>query len=170
MIGYRKERGLDMRKPPINTIALEVIKAWKIIAAIYVSILWILTISIIVLYFIFDLPYWLIIISIVISGLSTYLFVTLLPKLRWRRWRYEIFDQEIYIQRGILIMSRTLVPMIRVQHVDTKQGPILKRFKLASITISTAATTHEIPALLEHDASELRDRISTLARVSEDDV
>lgn len=159
-----------MRKPPINTIALEVIKAWKIIAAIYVSILWILTISIIVLYFIFDLSYWLIIISIVISGLSTYLFVTLLPKLRWRRWRYEIFDQEIYIQRGILIMSRTLVPMIRVQHVDTKQGPILKRFKLASITISTAATTHEIPALLEHDASELRDRISTLARVSEDDV
>jgi len=170
MIGYRKERGLDMRKPPINRIALEVIKAWKIIAAIYVSILWILTISIIVLYFIFDLPYWLIIISIVISGLSTYLFVTLLPKLRWRRWRYEIFDQEIYIQHGILIMSRTLVPMIRVQHVDTKQGPILKRFKLASITISTAATTHEIPALLEHDASELRDRISTLARVSEDDV
>src|SRR5690625_141451 len=101
-----------MRKPPINTIALEVIKAWKIIAAIYVSILWILTISIIVLYFIFDLSYWLIIISIVISGLSTYLFVTLLPKLRWRRWRYEIFDQEIYIQRGILIMSRTLVPKI----------------------------------------------------------
>src|SRR5690625_2614883 len=170
MIGYRKERGLDMRKPQINRIALEVIKAWKIIAAIYVSILWILTISIIVLYFIFDLPYWLIIISIVISGLSTYLFVTLLPKLRWRRWRYEIFDQEIYIQNGILIMSRTLVQMIRVQHVDTKQGPILKRFKLASITISTAATTHEIPALLEHDASELRDRISTLARVSEDDV
>src|SRR5690625_6322709 len=76
-----------MRKPPINRIALEVIKAWKIIAAIYVSILWILTISIIVLYFIFDLSYWLIIISIVISGLSTYLFVTLLPKLRWRRWR-----------------------------------------------------------------------------------
>lgn len=159
-----------MRKPPINTIALEVIKAWKIISAIYVSVLWIIVVFVIVLYFIFAIPYWLIIGSIVVSGLSTYLFIFLLPTIRWRRWRYEIFEQEIYIQHGILIMSRTLVPMIRVQHVDTKQGPILKRFKLASVTISTAATTHEIPALLEHDASELRDRISTLARVSEDDV
>jgi len=159
-----------MRKPPINTIALEVIKAWKIMAAIYVSVLWILTAFIIVLYVIFQIPYWLIIVFMVISGLSTYLFVFLLPTLRWRRWRYEIYDQEVYIQHGILIMSRTLVPMIRVQHVDTKQGPILKRFNLASVMISTAATTHEIPALQEHDASELRDRISTLARVSEDDI
>src|SRR5690625_4133684 len=103
-------------------------------------------------------------------GIPTYLFVTSLPKLLWRRWSYEIFDQEIYIQHGILIMSRTLVPMIRVQHVDTQQGPILKRFQLASVTISTAATTHEIPALSDEDASDLRDRISALARVDEDDV
>src|SRR5699024_360874 len=76
----------------------------------------------------------------------------------------------IYIQHGILVVSRILVPMIRVQHVDTKQGPILRKFNLASVTISTAATTHEIPALIEADASALRDRISTLARVDEDDV
>jgi len=36
--------------------------------------------------------------------------------------------------------------------------------------ISTAATTHQIPALTDEDASDLRDRISTLARVDEDDV
>jgi membrane protein YdbS with pleckstrin-like domain len=60
--------------------------------------------------------------------------------------------------------------MVRVQHVDTQQGPILRKYDLASITISTAATNHTIPALITSEADELRSRISTLARVAEDDV
>lgn len=159
-----------MRLPPQNTIALDAIKAWKITASLYVGVLWLITIAGAVLSFIYDIQLWYMVIGIVVSGLATYLFIFLFPKLRWRRWRYEVFEQEIYIQHGILIVSRTIVPMIRVQHVDTKQGPILKRFNLASVTISTAATTHEIPALLEEDASELRDRLSVLARVAEEDV
>ena len=159
-----------MRQPPKNTIALDAIKAWKLTAIIFVGLLWLLTIVGMVLTILFRWPLWYVIVASAISLLSTYLFVFLLPRLRWRRWRYGVFEQEIYIQHGIFIVKRTLIPMIRVQHVDTKQGPILKRYKLASLAISTAATIHEIPALLEEDASELRDRISKLARVDEDDV
>ncbi|ASN07093.1 PH domain-containing protein [Virgibacillus necropolis] len=159
-----------MRQPPINTIADDAIKAWKISAIIYISILWIIIVAGLVISIIFNFPLWYTVIGSLISGLLHYLFVYLLPKVRWKRWRYEVFEQEIYIQHGIIIVSRTLVPMIRVQHVDTKQGPILKKYQLASVTISTAATTHEIPALLEEDAASLRDRISALARVNEDDV
>jgi uncharacterized protein len=159
-----------MRQPPKNTIAADAIKAWRITASIYEIIFWIAIIGFAIVTYYFELPYWYVLIAAFIGIISTYLSVIVLPKVRFRRWRYEIFEQEIYIQHGILIMSRTLVPMIRVQHVDTKQGPILKKYQLASVTISTAATTHEIPALLEEDASELRDRISALARVDEDDV
>lgn len=159
-----------MRKPPINSIALDAIKAWKITSAIYVGVLWIMAIIGFILTLYFDLTLWYAIVALIICGVSTYVFIFLLPSLRWKRWRYEVFEQEIYIQHGILIVKRTLVPMIRVQHVDTKQGPILKKYKLASLTISTAATIHEIPALLEENASDLRDRISGLARVDEDDV
>lgn len=159
-----------MRQPPINSIALDAIKAWKITSAIYVGILWIFAIIGFIISLYFDLILWYALVALTICAVSTYVFIFLLPNLRWKRWRYEIFEQEIYIQHGILIVKRTLVPMIRVQHVDTKQGPILKKYKLASLTISTAATTHEIPALHEEVASELRDRISGLARVDEDDV
>lgn len=159
-----------MRQPPINTIADDAVKAWKITALIYISILWLITAAGFVLSIIFELPLWYTVIAVLVSGIFHYFFANLLPEVRWKRWRYEIFEQEIYIQHGILIVSRTLVPMIRVQHVDTKQGPILKKYQLASVTISTAATTHEIPALLVEDASSLRDRISALARVDEDDV
>ncbi|WP_373895139.1 PH domain-containing protein [Virgibacillus sp. CBA3643] len=159
-----------MRQPPVNRIARDAVKAWKITAGLYVAVLWLATIAIATITYINTFSYWFVTIAVLVSALSTYLFVFLFPGIRWKRWRYEVFEQEIYIQHGILIVSRTLVPMIRVQHVDTKQGPILRKFQLASVTISTAATTHEIPALLEEDASELRDRISALARVDEDDV
>src|SRR5699024_2142110 len=146
------------------------IKAWKITAAFAAGVLWILAIAIITFSITWGWPFWFAAGAVAVSILATYVFVFLIPKLRWRRWRYEVFEQEIYIQHGILIVTRTLVPMIRVQYVDTQQGPILKNFRLATVTISTAATTHEIPALLEEDASELRDRISELARVDEEDV
>lgn len=159
-----------MREQPKYNIAFEAIKAWRITASIYIIGLWILIIAGFVVTTIFDVSFIYASIGLGIGIICIYFFVFLIPKLRYRRWRYEIFEQEIYIQHGILIVTRTIIPMIRVQHVDTQQGPILKRYHLATVSISTAATTHEIPALREEDASNLRDRISTLARVDEDDV
>lgn len=159
-----------MRQAPMNSIATDAMRAWRITAGIYMAIYWLLVIASVVFTIIFDLSYIISLLAALFGIVFTYIAVILIPKLRHRRWRYEIFEQEIYIQHGVFIMTRTLIPMLRVQHVDTKQGPILKKYGLATVSISTAATTHEIPALLEEDAAALRDRISTLARVDEDDV
>lgn len=79
-------------------------------------------------------------------------------------------ESEIEIQSGLIIIKRTLVPMSRVQHVDTKQGPVLRRYDLATVVVSTAATSHEIPALDTAEADDIRYFISTLAKVEEEDV
>lgn len=160
-----------MREQPNKRIATDAIKAWQLTAHLVAIVPLILSIAAFVLaYYVDFFNYWigigLIIFTIIEWGVTAFF----IPKLRWRRWRYEIFDQEIYIQNGILIVTKTLVPMVRVQHVDTSQGPILKKYGLATLQISTAATTHEIPALLEEEASALRDQISELARVEQDDV
>ncbi|NQD51404.1 PH domain-containing protein, partial [Bacillus altitudinis] len=96
--------------------------------------------------------------------------IWLIPKIRHHIWRYEVFENEIEIQHGLIRVTRVIVPMVRVQHVDTSQGPLLRRYRLASVQISTAATVHDIPALELEEADELRDYISRLARVTEDDV
>lgn len=159
-----------MRQPPKHAIDPQAVNVWKISAAIYLGILWLIIITFVVFAVLWDWSFVYVTSAILITVLLNYLFIFLFPKLRYRRWRYEIFEQEIYIQHGIFIRTRTLIPMIRVQHVDTEQGPIMKRFHVASVSISTAATTHIIPALSEENASDLRDRISQLARVNEDDV
>ena len=90
------------------------------------------------------------------------------PELRWRRWRYEVRDEEIDLRHGTVRITRTLVPMLRVQHVDTTQGPLDQTLKLATVVVHTAAGATIIPALTEGDAERLRDRIATLARTPDD--
>jgi uncharacterized protein len=86
------------------------------------------------------------------------------PLLRWRTWRYEVRDEEIDLLRGAVVVRRTLIPMTRVQHVDTQRTPLSDLFELRSVTVHTAAGSHSIPALRPGDAAAIRDRIAVLAR------
>lgn len=155
---------------PQKRISPKALKVWKIYGVIESLIVAAVAAGAITLTVMFEWPQWIIAAAIAILILFTYLFVFFIPTIKWKRWRYEVREQEIELQRGIFIVKRTLVPMVRVQHVDTVQGPILKKYELATITISTAATVHEIPALDVEEADELRNSISQLARVAEDDV
>jgi len=92
------------------------------------------------------------------------------PWLRMRFYRYELRENEMEIQHGIFIIKRHLIPMVRVQYVDTEHGPLMRYFGLTTLYISTAATKFAIPALPKQRAEELRGEIATLARVSEEDV
>ena len=91
------------------------------------------------------------------------------PALRWRRWRWDVRDEGIDIQHGTLAVSRTLVPWIRVQHVDTRRGVFEQMFGLSTVVVHTAAGGHTIPFLSQADAEHLRERIAGLARTDDDD-
>ena len=87
-----------------------------------------------------------------------------MPILRWRTWHYEVREHEIDLLHGALRVRRTLIPMTRVQHVESERTVLLDLFDLRSVTVHTAAGKHTIPALTETEAGELRDRIGLLAR------
>lgn len=87
-----------------------------------------------------------------------------LPVVRWRTWRYEVRDHEIDLLHGALWVRRTLIPMTRVQHVESERTVLSDLFDLRAVTVHTAAGKHEIPALTEGEAAWIRDRIALLAR------
>jgi membrane protein YdbS with pleckstrin-like domain len=93
----------------------------------------------------------------------------LVPALEWRRWRWEVREHEIDLMRGILVVRRTLIPMGRVQHVETSRGLLGQAFGLATVEVHTAAGSHTIPLLTEEAASLLRNRIAELARTDDDE-
>jgi uncharacterized protein len=94
--------------------------------------------------------------------------VVVVPELRWRRWRWEVREQEIDIRHGTVAVTRTLVPMLRVQHVDTKRDLLQQALGLATVVFHTAAGANEIPALTVTEAAQVRDRIAELARTADE--
>jgi uncharacterized protein len=94
--------------------------------------------------------------------------VTAIPVLRWRHWRYEVREEELDLLRGALVVTRTLIPMVRVQHVDTRRTFVSNLFELRSVVIHTAAGSHQIPALRSGEAAAIRDQIALLARQPDD--
>lgn len=169
-----------MNQEPSTRIHKNAIKAWTVNALIF-GLLWFLPIVIYGGIYIgeslnsADVWYadinWYVFSTLFAISITLYLLTGIfLPKLRWQRWKYDVSEREVDMLRGIIIKKRTLVPINRVQHVDTRQGPVYRNFGLSSVTISTAATTHEIPALDDETANELRNTISTLVRKVKGDV
>jgi membrane protein YdbS with pleckstrin-like domain len=94
--------------------------------------------------------------------------VVAIPELRWSRWRYEVRDEEIDLRHGTVTVTRTLIPMLRVQHVDTTRGPLDQLLGLATVVVHTAAGKTTIPGLDADYASRLRDQIARLAQTADE--
>jgi len=85
---------------------------------------------------------------------------------RYRRWGYEIRDDSIYLERGVIREVRTVVPLVRIQHVDSRRGAIERATGLASSVVYTAGSRGadvRIPGLTPEGAEELRERLKRLA-------
>jgi membrane protein YdbS with pleckstrin-like domain len=104
--------------------------------------------------------------AVPVAGLAVC--AVLVPSLRWRRWRWEVRPEAIDIRQGTFTIRRTLVPMLRVQHVDTRRNPVEQALDLATVVVHTAAGSHTIPLLRVTDAAEVRDRIAELARTADE--
>jgi membrane protein YdbS with pleckstrin-like domain len=115
-----------------------------------------------------DRAWWLVALPIVVALVLTAFSTWVAPAIRWRRWRYAVTERDVELQRGVVIVTRTLIPIARVQHVDTRQGPILRHYGLAGVVIATAAGAEEIPALAVEVADDLRNRIAELAGLADD--
>jgi len=86
--------------------------------------------------------------------------------LRYRVWVYQIRADAIYLERGVLRHVRTLVPYIRIQHVDTSRGPLERALGLSTLVVYTAGSRGadiSIPGLTPEEARDLQQRVKELA-------
>jgi len=159
-----------MRPDPTQEIDPNAVKAWRMTGGMASVFWWVVPVIYGFIALSGSLPKWGTWVLAIFFVILTILQATVIPLIRWRRWRYQIDEHEIYLKHGIFIITRTLIPVNRIQHVDTRQGPIYRSLNLSSVTITTAATTHEIPALNDEIADEVRNKISNLAREADQDV
>ncbi|GGM76685.1 membrane protein YdbS with pleckstrin-like domain [Halarchaeum rubridurum] len=90
--------------------------------------------------------------------------------LRYRSWRYEVRADTLYIERGVLTRVETVVPYVRVQHVDSQRGPLERLLGLGTVVVYTAGSRGadvSIPGVAAERATALQERLRDLAIESE---
>ena len=86
--------------------------------------------------------------------------------LRYRNWAYVVGDDAIYLERGVLTEIRTEVPLLRIQHVDSRRSAFERVIGLASTVVYTAGSRGAdvtIPGLTPEGAADLRTELKRLA-------
>jgi uncharacterized protein len=93
------------------------------------------------------------------------LLVAVLPLVRYRRWRYALREEDLWIRFGLLTVTVSVIPYRRLQFVDTRSGPIDRLFKLSELVVHTAAlgTSGRLPGLDAAEAERLREVLSHIA-------
>lgn len=163
-----------MRELPVNQLDSRIKSVWRINDALWITLVFLCcAVPLVVLVFCdivsaFALP--MLIAVVVVYVLMLLVWLVILPPIRFMRWRYELSDNYLDISKGIIWKKRYIVPFVRVQNTDTQQGPIMRLFGLASVSVSTAASNHEIPGLSVDVADVLRDKAAELARLAKEDV
>ncbi|WP_118855930.1 PH domain-containing protein [Sphingomonas mesophila] len=88
--------------------------------------------------------------------------VVLGPDRIYRRLGYALDERLIRIVRGWLFHVDTVVPFVRVQHIDVTRGPFDKMCGTASLVVHTAGTHNSVvtlPGLAPERAASIRDLI-----------
>ena len=84
---------------------------------------------------------------------------------RYRNWAYVVREDAIYLERGVFTQVRTEVPLVRIQHVDSRRSAIERLVGLASTVVYTAGSRGAdvtIPGLTPENADGLRTRLKGL--------
>ena len=100
-------------------------------------------------------------------GLVAFCAIVVAPSRVYRRLGYAIDGRLLRTVRGWLFHTDTIVPFVRVQHIDVTRGPIDKMFGTASLVVHTAGTHNSVvvlPGLAPDRAAEIRNAIRSEIR------
>ena len=84
------------------------------------------------------------------------------PAVEYRHASYRVDANGLEIRRGVYFRAVTNVPRSRVQHTDVAQGPLQRRFGLATLIVHTAGNDSavvELPGLTHDTALAIRDHL-----------
>ncbi|MBO0840246.1 MAG: PH domain-containing protein [Sciscionella sp.] len=108
------------------------------------AIRWLIVIAAVVALVLFaDAPAWLLYAAVVCTGLAI-AHVVVMPLWRYRVHRWEASADAVYAFTGWLSTQWRVVPLSRIQTVDTKRGALERLFRLATVTVTTASAAGEV--------------------------
>ncbi|MEU4332940.1 PH domain-containing protein [Nonomuraea dietziae] len=93
-------------------------------------------------------------------------YMAVMPAWRYRVHRWETTDEAVYAASGWLWQSWRVVPLSRVQTVDTLRGPLQQMYGLAGVTVTTASASGavKIKGIDQRTAQMLVDHLTSITQ------
>lgn len=111
---------------------------------------------------------WLAVVALVLWPLPS---LTVAPRIRFAVHRWDVTDLAVHVRHGWLSRTDEIVPLSRVQTVDSTQGALMRLFGLRTVTVTTAsgAGTVAIACLDDAVAQQVVARLVTVTAATPED-
>lgn len=154
---------------PQKRLSKDAIKVWMLSETITNLIAFIILGVLLYLDYRFSWKEWIgwILIGITVISVLGAAWSLISPFLLYKNWRFDVDEEFLQLKSGVLNEVHELVPMTKIQSVATKQGPLLRKYGLCSVSIETMGSSHSIPALPKEVAIKLRNQIAQYAKIKE---
>ena len=83
----------------------------------------------------------------------------LYPLIEYRQWGYRITEDKVELRHGIFFITRTIIPVIRLQHITVSQGPVNRRLGLYEVEMSLASGSFSIECLSKEAADSIAENL-----------
>lgn len=134
------------------------VKVMRIAALLVSVIITLLLIGFTVLSYFYDWDRLSITITIIIAVvllLHLIVNVWLKPIYKYRAFGYNYSAHLITVRKGFIMIKETRIPMYRIQNVDFNEGWIMRKYQLATLTLSTAGGNVDITLIDKEEAKKV---------------
>lgn len=90
--------------------------------------------------------------------------------LRYRSWAFDLKEDHFYREHGVFKKVYSMVPHVRIQHIDTNRGPVERLLGLSTVRVYTAGSKGadiKVPGLERERAKEIQKKLRNVAIESE---
>lgn len=144
---------------PLQRLDPRVVTLWRITGLLWAAF-W--TAAMVIPWLLWEWPLWLML-PVAAVGIA---WVAWVPAASYRHYAYQVGEVDVRVMHGWWTRSVAVVLHSRIQHVDTRQGPVERGLGLATVVVFTAGSVGAmvaIPGLAADDAEALRDRLAQLS-------
>lgn len=144
----------------MKKISKRAITLWRIKNAIAAVVVALFAVAAFVLSQMYD---WMpLFVTWILLGIAVIILLTdviIIPNIKYRTTSYGIIDDVLMVHKGVFTKTRQHVPLIRIQNIDTSQGPLMEYLNLKVVKLRTASNVVYIPELDAEEADQVRDDI-----------
>ncbi len=135
------QRPLALREPA-RRVSVRAPAYWRVQAAVGAAVAWALAAVAVAVAVATTHGWWtpLLWVAAAVLVLAPIAALTVVPAIRFRVHRWEVTEIAVHVRYGWISRTDEIVPLSRVQTVDSTVGPLMRAFGLRTVTVQTASS------------------------------